>query len=143
VLARWRARHREVMNSAFEGLDLATMVELAAVIFQSEATEFGLQNLATYGVWLQSTRAPELRPRVHAALGALYRAWGRNLLTVGAVNNGAEPLLVQYLLVGGLVRAMAAGVTPNDLVKIRWRLKDDLNALVEGRHWIQAKAPAG
>jgi len=142
VLARWRARHREVMNSAFEGLDLATMVELAAVIFQSEATEFGLQNLATYGVWLQSTRQPELRPRVHAALDALYRAWGRNLLTVGAVNNGAEPLLVQYLLVGGLVRAMAAGVTPNDLVKIRWRLKDDLNALVEGRHWIQAKAPA-
>lgn len=142
LLARWRRRHREVMNSAFEGLDQATMVELAAVIFQSEATEFGLQNLATYGVWLQSTREAQLRPLVQEALADLYRAWGRNLLTVGAVNNGAEPLLVQYLLVGGLVRAMAAGVTPNDLVKIRWRLKDDLNALVGGRHWVQAKAPA-
>ncbi|HKR87757.1 MAG TPA: TetR family transcriptional regulator [Phenylobacterium sp.] len=143
LLARWRGRHREVMDNAFEGLDQATMVELAAVIFQSEATEFGLQNLATYGVWLQSTRAPELRAAVHEALADLYRAWGRNLLTVGAVNNGAEPLLVQYLLVGGLVRAMAAGVTPNDLVKIRWRLKDDLNAMVGGRHWVQAKPPAG
>jgi AcrR family transcriptional regulator len=141
LLARWRTRQLEAMNSAFEGLDLATMVELAAVIFQSEATEFGLQNLATCGVWLQSTRQAPLKPLVRAALADLYRVWGRNLLTVGAVNNGAEPLLVQYLLVGGLVRAMAAGVTPNDLVKIRWRLKDDLNALVAGRHWIQARGP--
>jgi hypothetical protein len=93
-------------------------------------------------VWLQSARRPQLKPLVQEALAEVYRAWGRNLLTVGAVNNGAEPLLVQYLLVGCLVRAMAAGVTPNDLVKIRWRLKDDLNALVEGRHWVQSKPPA-
>jgi len=143
LLARSRARHREAMNNALEGLDLATMVELTAVIFQSEATEFGQQNLATYSVWLRSVRAPQIKPLVHAVLAEVYRAWARTLLTVGAVNNGAEPLLVQYLLVGGMVRALAAGVTTNDFVKIRWRLKDDIQALVGGRHWMQAKAPGG
>ena len=34
------------------------------------------------------------------------------LLTVGAVNNGAEPMLVQHLFVGAQVWAMATGVTP-------------------------------
>jgi AcrR family transcriptional regulator len=142
LFSRSKVRHREVMSSAFEGLDLATMVELTAVIFQSEATEFGHANLAAYAIWLQAAREPELRPLVHGALAERYRAWSRVLLTVGAVNTGAEPLLVQYLFAGALVRALAAGVTPNDLVKIRWRLKDDLNALVVGRHWVQSKDPA-
>lgn len=140
LFSRSKARSRKVMSNAFEGLDTPTMVELTAVIFQSEATEFGPLNLATYAIWLQSAREPELRPLVQEALADLYRAWSRILLTLGAANSGPEPLLIQYLFVGGLIRAMAAGVTPNDLVKIRWRLKDDLTALVEGRHWIQAGA---
>lgn len=139
LFSRSKARSRKVMSNAFEGLDLPTMVELTAVIFQSEATEFGPQNLATYAIWLQSAREPELRPLVQEALADLHRAWSRILLTLGAVNTGPEPLLIQYLFVGAQIRAMAGGVTPNDLVKIRWRLKDDLTALVEGRHWIQAR----
>jgi hypothetical protein len=78
---------------------------------------------------------------VHEALADRYRAWSRILLTLGAANEGAEPLLVQYLFVGAQIRAMAAGVTPNDLVKIRWRLRDDLTALAEGRHWVQSSGP--
>ena len=142
LFSRSKARNREVMSSAFKDLDLPTMVELTAVIFQSEATEFGPQNLAAYALWLQAAREPELRPLVHEALADLYRAWSRILLTLGAANEGAEPLLVQYLFVGAQIRAMAAGVTPNDLVKIRWRLRDDLTALAEGRHWIQSASPS-
>lgn len=138
LFSRSKARYREVMSSAFNGLDLAMMVELTAVIFQSEATEFGPLNLAAYAIWLQAAREPELRPLVQEALADLYRAWSRILLTVGAVNNGAEPLLVQDLFVGAQIWAMAAGVTPGDLVNIRWRLRDDLTALAEGRHWIQS-----
>jgi DNA-binding transcriptional regulator YbjK len=139
LFQRSKARLRKVMSNAFEGLDTPTMVELTAVIFQSEATEFGPLNLATYAIWLQSAREAELRPLVQEALADLYRAWSRILLTLGAANSGPEPLLIQYLFVGGLIRAMAGGVTPNDLVKIRYRLKDDLTALVEGRHWIQSR----
>jgi DNA-binding transcriptional regulator YbjK len=139
LFSRSKARYREVMSSAFKDLDLAIMVELTAVIFQSEATEFGALNLAAYSIWLQAAREPELRPLVQEALADLYRAWSRILLTVGAVNNGAEPMLVQHLFVGAQVWAMATGVTPNDLVKIRWRLRDDLTALAEGRHWIQSR----
>ena len=142
LFSRSKARSREVMSSAFKDLDLPTMVELTAVIFQSEATEFGPLNLAAYAIWLQAAREPELRPLVHEALADLYRAWSRILLTLGAANEGAEPLLVQYLFVGAQIRAMAAGVTPNDLVKIRWRLRDDLTALAEGRHWVQSSGSA-
>jgi hypothetical protein len=138
LFSRSKARYREVMSSAFNGLDMAMMVELTAVIFQSEATEFGSLNLAAYAIWLQAAREPELRPLVQEALADLYRAWSRILLTVGAVNNGAEPLLVQYLFVGAQIWAMTAGVTPGDLVNIRWRLRDDLTALAQGRHWIQS-----
>jgi DNA-binding transcriptional regulator YbjK len=138
LFSRSKARYREVMSSAFNGLDMAMMVELTAVIFQSEATEFGPLNLAAYAIWLQAAREPELRPLVQEALADLYRAWSRILLTVGAVNNGAEPLLVQYLFVGAQIWAMTAGVTPGDLVNIRWRLRDDLTALAQGRHWIQS-----
>lgn len=139
LFSRSKARYREVMSSAFQDLDLAIMVELTAVIFQSEATEFGPLNLAAYSIWLQAVREPELRPLVQEALADLYRAWSRILLTVGAVNNGAEPMLVQHLFVGAQIWAMATGVTPGDLVKIRWRLRDDLTALAEGRHWIQSR----
>ena len=138
LFSRSKAHYREVMSSAFNGLDLAMMVELTAVIFQSEATEFGALNLAAYAIWLQAAREPEVRALVQDALAELYRAWSRILLTVGAANTGAEPLLVQYLLVGAQIWAMAAGVTPSDLVNIRWRLRDDLTALAEGRHWIQS-----
>jgi DNA-binding transcriptional regulator YbjK len=138
LFSRSKARYREVMSSAFNGLDLAMMVELTAVIFQSEATEFGPLNLAAYAIWLQAAREPELRSLVQEALADLYRAWSSILLTVGAVNNGPEPLLVQYLFAGAQIWAMTAGVTPSDLVNIRWRLRDDLTALAMGRHWIQS-----
>jgi DNA-binding transcriptional regulator YbjK len=139
LFARSEARYRDAIASASEGLDLATLVELTAVIFQSEATELGAQNLATFAIWLQAARQPDLRGLVQAAIGELCRAWAGLLAGVNAAMRGPEPLLMQYLFVGVLIRTLACGVTAMDLVASRAELKRELTALAEGRHWLQAE----
>jgi DNA-binding transcriptional regulator YbjK len=140
LFSRSKARYGEVLAGAFDGLDLATLVELAAVIFQSEATEFGALNIATYGIWLQAARGPQLRPVVLDAVGDLHRAWGRILRTLKGAAQAPDPLMVQYLFVGALIRVISCGVTAWDLVEVRGQLKRELTAMAEGRHWLQARA---
>lgn len=72
-------------------------------------------------------------------IGDFCRASRRTLTDLDAVASGAEPLVVQYLFVGALVRAISCGVTHKDLVEIRTELKRELTAIVEGRHWLQAR----
>jgi AcrR family transcriptional regulator len=138
LFSRSKARYGEVIAGAFDGLDLATLVELAAVIFQSEATEFGPFNLATYAIWLQAARGPELRPMVQGAIGDLQRAWSRIVRTLKGAAHAPNPLQVQYLFVGAMIRVISCGVTAWDLVEIRGQLKRELTAMAEGRHWLQA-----
>lgn len=145
LFARSRARYQEVMTGGFEGVDLATLAELMAVVFQSEATEFGAANLATYAIWLQAGRAGEMQALVRGAIGDLHRAWSRILMnSQGARSQGsfpegsAEPLFVQLLFVGALIRVIVCGAKVKDLVEARLQLKRELAAFVEGRHWLQA-----
>lgn len=141
LFARSQARYGQVIEGAFQAMDLATLTELAAVVFQSEATEFGALNLATYAVWLEAARAPELRPLVAVAIGDLHRAWSRILASLQPAEAGAQALRVQYLFVGSLIRVIACGVTPRDLVEMRRQLKHELTAMAGGRHWLQAPVP--
>jgi DNA-binding transcriptional regulator YbjK len=140
LFERSKARYRELVGSAFKSLDLTTLSELSAVIFQSEATEFHALNLATYALWLQAAREPTLRPLVQEIALDMHSGWTGLLEVAGAPRGGAEPLMIQYLFVGAFVRALACGVTASDLVVVRSRLRTELGALIEGRHWIQSAA---
>ena len=136
LFERSRARYGESMSGGFETLDRPTLVELAAVVFQSEATVYGPLNLATFAIWLQAAREPAMRARVQDAIGDLHRAWRRMLAGLG--DPPAQPLHVQYFFIGALIRVIACGVTARDLVDVRAQLKEEISALTEGRHWLQA-----
>lgn len=142
LFARSKARYREVMLSAVPGLDLPGMAELSGMIFQREVLAHARMNLATYAIWLQAARNPGLWPMVQEALGDLCRAWRRRLESLGAAAAGPEPLLVQYLFVGSLIRALASGASAENIDAIRESLTADLGALAAGRHWAVEPATA-
>jgi DNA-binding transcriptional regulator YbjK len=137
LFERSKARYRGNIGAALKTLEAATLTELAAVIFQSEVTEFEAPNLATHAIWLQAARKPALRPLVQETLADHHDGWAFMLKAVGAPRAGPAPLLLQHLFIGSFVRAAACGVTPSDLVAMRARLRAELTAVIEGRHWIQ------
>jgi len=134
---RAKARYRQIMNDSVSQADLETMIELTAVIFQREATEFRAVNLAGYAIWTEAARRPEVRPVVERVLADFYQAWRKRFVALGAASGSLEALLVQFLFVGAQVRVFATGVTPNDLVRARAGLRDDIAALAQRRHWVQ------
>jgi DNA-binding transcriptional regulator YbjK len=139
LFAGQKARYREVMADAFPGLTLETLVELTAVIFQREATEYGTLNVAGYAIWMEAARKPELRTYITPVLTDLHRAWQRLLKALGVAGDCAfEALCIQFLFVGAQIRVLASGSPPRELVRARNQLKEDITALAQGRHWLQS-----
>ena len=136
-----KARYREVMGKAFPGLTLDMLVELTGVVFQREATEYRGLNVAGYAIWLEAARRPEVRPHVRPVMSDFYLAWRRLLNTQGVEGGGAfEAMCVQFLFVGAQIRVLAGGGGAGELAQAETRLMNDITALAQGRHWLQATA---
>lgn len=138
LFLRSQARQHELMISAADGLDFEPLVSLLGATLRKEITDHAPANLAGYAIWLQAAREPELRPLVRGVVIELHRGWGRILAALGGAPRGPEPLLLHFRVVGAQIRAMAAGVRAEDAAQMRTRLRDDLSAMVEGRHWLQS-----
>lgn len=143
LFERQKARYREVIGGSFPGLTLDTMIELTAVIFQREATEFAGLNVSGYAIWMEAARNGELRPGVRAVMSELYMAWCRLLRSMDVAGDCEfEAMCIQFLFVGAQLRVLASGATAIELVTVRNQLKSNIAALASGTHWLQSAGRA-
>lgn len=132
-----KLRYRAAMTGVdFSEMTLEGLVDLTATVFLREATEFGSMNLASYGIWLEAVRSPDLQPRIWSVLWDQGRAWNR---IFNVISPGADPLigiLIQAAYIGKLVRITCLGSTTPDLAYVRREFGDDLKGLLDGEHWL-------
>lgn len=131
--ARYRAA---VIGIDLHQVDLERLADVTAVVLQREATESGRRNLATYAIWLEAARRPELRPLVWSAIEDQYRAWRRLLAQINPRTCPIDALIVQALFVGKLVRILSTGSRTEDLASVRREIAHDLNTLLSGAFWL-------
>lgn len=129
-------RYRAVMASANQGApDLGMLTDLTTTIFLREATEFSAISLANYPVRLEAARDPSLRKIVWATIDDQNRAWRHLLMRFSPNCAPLDPLLLQSLFIGKLVRVLAAGATTVELANIRREFAYDLGSIIKGGHW--------
>jgi AcrR family transcriptional regulator len=119
--------------------DMDQLVDLTAVVFQREATEQGRRSLATFAIWLEAARRPELRPMVWRAIADQSFAWQRLLDPLSIAPLPTCGLLAQAVFVGKLVRILSTGALTADLAKVRREFAEDLSALADGTFWAISK----
>ena len=124
--ARYRAA---VAGIDYRNLDIESLADVTAVVFQREATEGGRRNLATYAIWLEAARRPELRPLVWSAIVDQYGAWRRLLAQLNPQTRPIDGLIVQAIFVGKLVRILSTGSQTEDLARVRREFASDIGAL--------------
>ena len=137
LFASSKQRYRTAMTGVnYPTLDINKLTNLATVVFQREATENQAHNLATYAIWLQAARRPELRPIVWNAISDQCDAWFRSLAPISASPRPIDGLLMQALFVGKLLRIMSTGVSNEDLAAIRIDLTYDFEKISKNEFWI-------
>lgn len=132
LFERAKARYRSGLAAPPSSeLDEDRILDLTTAIYFREALEFVRQNIGYYSAWLGAAQNRSLRPMVAAALLDQNRAWARRItLVFGRIPHRTTPLRMQAIFLGKLVRAMAAGVSLNDLSHVR---VDFAAVLREGR----------
>ncbi|MGO9756540.1 MAG: TetR/AcrR family transcriptional regulator [Roseiarcus sp.] len=126
---------RAVAAPGQRGGDLEQLADLTSVVFLREATEFGRQNLATFAIWLEAARRPELRPLVCDAIIDQCRAWRRLLDPLSTSPRPVNGLLAEAMFAGKLVRILSTGAATSDLISVRREFAQDLTSLADGGFW--------
>jgi AcrR family transcriptional regulator len=137
LFAASKARYRQGVSGAdYSAIDLAGLIDLTAVIFLREATEYGAANVAGFSLWLEAARHPALRPTVWSAVEDQSRAWSRLLSRLSPSPRPIDGLLLQCLFLGKLVRITATGAETPDLAAVRGAFARDIAAIIEDRFWL-------
>lgn len=132
-----KQRYRNAVSTNGQHIaDLEQLVELTSVVFQREATESGRHNLATFSIWLEAARRPELRPMIWSAVADQCVAWTRILSPLSPTVTPLHGLLAQAIFAGKLIRLLSSGAATSDLVGVRREFLRDMTALVDGTFWI-------
>lgn len=132
-----KARYRSVAGGASATAeDLGRLIDRTATVFLREATEFGGRNLASYTVWLQAARQPELRSMIWSAVEDQYLAWKRLIDRLSSRARPLDPLLAQALFIGKLIRVVSIGSPLEELQEVRREFAGDLDRLLKGNFWI-------
>ncbi|MFV3077379.1 TetR/AcrR family transcriptional regulator [Niveispirillum fermenti] len=135
-----KQRYRTVVASMDDGpFDLERLIDRTAAVFLREATEHAGRNLASYAVWLQAARRPELRPMVWSAIADQIRAWHRVFVRLGGSPTPLEALLPQCMFIGKMIRLLATGSALADLENARRDFAFDLSSLAGQRFWLRPK----
>lgn len=138
LFAQSKARYRNAVTGlSRRHLALEPLIELTAVVFQREATENGGRNIATFAIWLEAARRPELRAMVWDAVADQCQAWQRLLNPLCVNPDPVNGLLAQAMFLGKLVRLLSTGAQTSDLVHVRGEFACDLKALCAGSFWAQ------
>ncbi len=115
-----KQRYRAIMASVdYDALDPDRLADLAATIFQREATECAEVSIADYPIWIEAARHPRLRPAVRQALSDQNLVWIRLLRRVAPDTGPRDALLMQSLFRGKLIRIIATGARLGDLAEVR------------------------
>lgn len=130
-------RYRMTMASVdYSALDIERLADLTAAVFLREATEYGPVSLAGYPIWLEAARHPSLRSTLWAAIADQNEAWGRLLSRFDRPPGGIDPLLIQGLFRGKLIRILATGAELTDLADVRGSFAALLRAIVTTGDWV-------
>jgi AcrR family transcriptional regulator len=131
-----KQRYREVAAEIGDILDAERLIDRTATVLVREATEFSGQNLASYAIWLQASRKPELRPMIWGAVADQYRAWDRLLAPLAIRKRPIDALLAFCSFVGMHVRILSTGSTLEDLAQVRREFARDFTALTRSAYWL-------
>jgi len=138
LFAASKDRYRAVMSTVDPAtLDIARLIDLTATIFLREATEFAGVSVANYPIWLDAARRDALRQTIHAGIVDQNRAWQRLFANLLPATRPEDPLLIQCLFRGKLIRVLATGADTADLAQVRSGFDHALRGLADGRYWAR------
>jgi DNA-binding transcriptional regulator YbjK len=136
VFEQSKDRYRQVMAGIDRAeIDIDRLADLTTRVFMREATEFGAVSLANWPIRLEAARHPRLRWMVRSAIYDQNRAWSRLLGQLTSRQRALDPLIMQSLFVGKLVRVLATGCEARDLAEVHTEFTRELHAIVGGNHW--------
>ena len=120
----------------YETLDTDKLVDLTNTILIREATEHGPANVASYTLWMEAARRPELRHSIWGFLDDQCRAWVR--LEERLVHRGAplDGLVLNALFIGKVIRMLGTGSATADLARARGEFAQEIEAALAGKHWM-------
>ncbi|WP_277349329.1 TetR family transcriptional regulator [Sphingobium sp. TB-6] len=129
-------RYRIVASLERGEESLERLIDRTTVIFFREATEYALESLAIYRVWLEASRQPSLQSAIWADIADQHSAWRRLLTPISSSLRPLDPLLSQALFTGKLIRLVASGSRTEDLAHVRREFAHDLTMISSGRFWV-------
>lgn len=130
------ARRRHATSSAdFGSYTMSELIDFIADTFLREATTHGLTCTASYMIWLEAARRPNLRPVVWSGMESQHRAGKYLLEHLSGEQRPLDALTLLALFVGKMIRVLSTGAQPADLAKVRSEFAYDIQAIVAGRHW--------
>lgn len=130
-------RYRTVASMERGEESLEGLIDRTSVIFLRETTEYALESLAIYRVWLEASRQPSLQSAIWADIANQHSAWRRLLTPISSSPRPLDPLLSQALFTGKLIRLVASGSRTEDLAHVRREFAHDLAMISSGRFWLQ------
>lgn len=131
-----KQRYRTVAAEVGGALDTEALIDRTSTVLLREATEFAGNNLASYAIWLQAARNPELRPMVWSAIADQYVAWRRLIGVLTPDQRPIDALLLFSLFIGKHVRILSAGSPFDHLALIRSEFAQDISSLVGSKFWF-------
>ena len=131
-----KRRYRSAAAQVSGDLTAERLIDRTAIVLVREATEFAASSIASYAIWLQAARDPELRPMVWSAIADQYAAWRRLLAQLQPDQRSIDALVLLGLFVGKHVRILSAGSQIDDLAMIRSELARDIALVLSGRFWL-------
>ncbi|WP_169800205.1 TetR family transcriptional regulator [Sphingobium amiense] len=129
-------RYRIVASLERGEESLERLIDRTTVIFFREATEYALESLAIYRVWLEASRQPSLQSAIWADIADQHSAWRRLLTPISSSLRPLDPLLSQALFTGKLIRLVSSGSRTEDLAHVRREFAHDLTMISSGRFWL-------
>ncbi len=116
LFARAKQRYRTGFQNQMHRCGTASeLARLTGMIFLSEASDFQMENVAYFSVWIAAARSPGLRGFVQHILLDQSAGWTRR---IREIHEGDAPsglaLKLQSIYAGKLARALAVGATRMD-----------------------------
>jgi DNA-binding transcriptional regulator YbjK len=134
-----KARYRQNASRIdYETLDAERLIDFTNTVLIRETTEHGPTNVASYTLWMEATRRPELVPAIWAFLDDQCRAWVRLLDLIVHRGDMLDALVLNAQFIGKVIRIVATGSATADLARARGEFAREIGAVLEGRHWMRA-----
>jgi AcrR family transcriptional regulator len=114
-----KQRYRTAAAQTGGAPSIERLIDRTATVLVREATEFAQSNIASYAIWLQAGRSPELRPMIWSAIADQYAAWKHVVAQLTHDQRPLDALLLFSLFVGKHIRILSVGSCLDDLAMVR------------------------